>query len=206
MSTPSISRCPPKHSVLLNRHIFSPPVTVYTQVPHTHTCHLSCTCTWCVRGWLRYVRPPRSSLLPLPSFFIMNKLDTTCLTSMDSHSIFSAFVHSMDESSSSTSPSTSNSFSSYFASDQPADQPAIMAANAVAAMMPQLHVDTADSSPAMICGCDVYPCCGGSFTVAGFKACEKRPANQKQKLHGRGMVCTIHHEFRPQNLRRLSHK
>ena len=36
VSTPSISRCPPKHSVLLNRHIFSPPVTVYTQVPHTH--------------------------------------------------------------------------------------------------------------------------------------------------------------------------
>ena len=110
---------------------------------------------------------------------------------MDSHSPFSAFGQSAYESSSSTSPSTPNSFSSYFASDQLA----IMAANAVAAMMPQSHVETADSSPAIICTCDVYPCCGGTFTVAGFKACEKRPANQKQKLHGRGMVCTIHHEF-----------
>ena len=47
VSTPSISRCPPKHSVLLNRHIFSPPVTVYTQVPHTHlspVLHLHLVC------------------------------------------------------------------------------------------------------------------------------------------------------------------
>ena len=117
---------------------------------------------------------------------------------MDSHSFLSAFGQPMDESSSSTSPSTTNSFSSYFASDQ-LHQPAIMAASAVAAMMPQPqpqpHVDTADSSPAIILGCDVYPCCGGSFTVSGFQACEKRPANLKQKLHGRGMVCPIHHEY-----------
>ena len=42
VSTPSISRCPPKHSVLLNRHIFSPPVCTSHSVHCSNPCdHLS---------------------------------------------------------------------------------------------------------------------------------------------------------------------